>query len=213
MVIEFLMKNASAIFALAGVLSGALITGAISYLLKTKETRLRLTEKVLDRKLGAHERVIDIANLLRSMVIIGGDDNDGELKRTPMILKNRKNMDDFMAEFMKMQTEADRWLSARVKREISLFIDYFVNVYEHFRYSTDESIQEAGVFVRNDFIDFSLRIENVAHEFFNNDLLKLRFKTDRDWHKYPKEKTFRELDKTEFFKRKDEIISVLRNHK
>lgn len=39
-------------------------TGIINYVSKTKESKLRLTEKLLDKKLMAHESLINIANLI-----------------------------------------------------------------------------------------------------------------------------------------------------
>lgn len=206
---EFLISNASAVFALIGALSGAIVTGVINFSLKKRETKLRITEKLLDKKLEAHETLIEITNVIRSMVLLSGKDHDNELKRSPLIMQSRKNMDDFLTELMKAQTKTDRWLSAAAKRETSLFLDYFVNLNECSRKSSDTALQEAGVLVRNDFIDFALRLENCAHNFFNKDLMKLKFRTDRAWHKYPKEKTLKELGKTEFFKQKQKIIEVL----
>jgi len=64
---EFLTSNTSAIFAIAGAILGSSITGFLSYLSKTKEARLRLIEKVLDKKLDAHESLINIVGLIRSI--------------------------------------------------------------------------------------------------------------------------------------------------
>lgn len=206
---EFLINNASAVFALLGALSGAIVTGVINFSLKKRETKLRITEKLLDKKLDAHETLIEITNVIRSMALLGGKDHDNELKRSPLIMQSRKNMDDFLTELMKVQTKADRWLSAAAKREVSLFLDYFVNLNEYARNSSDTALQEAGVLVRNDFLDFALRLENCAHDFFNRDLMKLKFRTDRGWHKYPKEKTLEELGETELFKQKQKVIEIL----
>ncbi len=63
---EFFNNNASAVFALLGVL----VTGLVSSLSITKEAKLRLVEKILDKKLKAHEHVITIANQMRTMVAL-----------------------------------------------------------------------------------------------------------------------------------------------
>ena len=206
---EFLIDNATAVFALIGAFSGAIITGIINFSLKKRETRLRITEKLLDKKLEAHETLIEITNVIRSMVLLGGKDHNDELKRSPLIMQSRKNMDDFLTELTKAQAKADRWLSVDAKREVSLFLDYFVNLNEYSLKSSDKALQEAGVLVRDDFIHFALRLENCAHDFFNRDLMKLKFRTDREWHKYPKEKTLEELGKTELYKQKQKVIEVL----
>ena len=209
---EFLSDNATALFALVGVLAGSLATGLLNRSIKKQEAKLRLTEKLLDKKLEAHESLITIVNWIRTMVLLGGQDEMGELRRCPFIMKSQENKNDFLSLFTEMQNKHDRWFSANVKREISLFMDYFVNVNEHSKDSTDVALQNAGVIIRNDFIDFALSLENCAHEFFNKDMLKLKYKTDRRWHKYPKDETLEKLDQTEFFKNKSKVIDVLSVH-
>lgn len=209
LVTEFLINNASAVFAIIGALTGAIVTGFINFLLKERETKLRITEKLLDKKLEAHEALIEITNVIRTMVLLGGADHENKLKRSPLIMQSQKNMDDFLTELTKVQTKTDRWLSTATKREVSLFLDYFVNLNEYARNSSDEALQEAGVLVRNDFIGFALRLEDCAHDFFNNDLMKLKYRTDRDCPKYQNERTHDELNKTELFKQKQKVIEVL----
>ena len=206
---EFLVKNASAVFALSGAIVGALITGLINYATKTKESKLRVTEKLLDKKLEAHESLLSIVSCIRTMVLLGGENCQGELKRCPVIMESQKSKDEFLEAFVSVQNRCDRWFSASVKREISFFLDYFVNLNEHARGASDNSLQEAGVIIRNDFIDIANALENCAHQFFDKDLIKLNYKTDREWHKFTQEETLAKLDETEFYKRKTQVLQVL----
>ena len=80
-------------------------------------------------------------------------------------MNSKKNMDDFLEQFMIMQNNSDKWFSSSIKREIGFFLDYFVNLNEHCRNSADEEIQEVGVIIRNDFIDIAVRLEDCAHNF------------------------------------------------
>jgi hypothetical protein len=144
------------------------------------------------------------------MVFLRGEDQKKELKRCPLIMQSRRNMDDFLSELMRLQTKTDSWLSATVKREVTLFLDYFVNLYEQSHASSDEALKEAGVLIRTDFIDFAARLEGCAHDFFNKDLMKLKLRGDRGRHKYPRERTLEELGKTEFFKQKQKVMDILR---
>lgn len=207
---EFLIKNASAIFALIGAILGTTITGTITYATKTKEAKLRITEKLLDKKLAAHESLINLVSIIRTSVILGGEDENGELNRCPVIMQNRKNMDDFLALFNKVHNESDRWISSHLKREVSFFLDYFVNLNEDSRGATDEALQIAGSIVRSDFVEISLELENCAHEFFNNDMLKLKYRTDREWHKYPKDVTMKKLNETDFYKNRLQVKNIFR---
>ncbi len=145
------------------------------------------------------------------MVLLGGADDEGELKRTPSIMESKENMDNFTLDFTVMQIKSDRWLSAKLKREMSLFLDYFVNLKELCRGAKDQNMQEAGVLIRNDFLDFSARLEELAHEYFNSDLMRLKYKTDQSWHKYPVETTHKKLDETILFQRKSKIYEILHN--
>lgn len=206
---EFLVKNASAVFALSGAIVGALITGLINYATKTKESKLRVTEKLIDKKLEAHESLLSIVSWIRTMALLGGEDNEGQLKRCPVIMESQKNKDDFLTALVSVQNRYDRWFSALVKKEVSFFLDYFVNLNEHSRGASDISLQEAGVIIRNDFIDMANELDNCAHQFFNKDLLKLNYKTDRNWHKYTQRETLSRLEKTAFYKNKKQIIQVL----
>jgi hypothetical protein len=207
---EFLAESAYAVVALAGVLFGAMIACFINHLITARENRSRIGEKLFDKKLEAYENLIDITNVIRSMVFLGGEDQKKELKRCPLIMQSRRNMDDFLSELMRLQTKADSWLSATVKREVTLFLDYFVNLYEQSHASSDEALKEAGVLIRTDFIDFAARLEGCAHDFFNKDLMKLKFRGDRGRHKYPRERTLDELGKTEFLKQKQKVMDILR---
>lgn len=205
----FLTENASAIFALTGAIVGALFTGVMNYVLKTKEVKLRIIEKIIDKKIDAYESLINIVGLIRTMVLLGGEDERGELRRCPLIMNGKKNMADFLEQLTMVRNNSERWLSSSVNREVSFFLDYFVNLNEPSRHATDESLQTAGVLIRKDFIDISMRIENCAHEFFNKNMLSLNYKTDCAWHKHTKEKVLEELEKTEFYKNKQQVLDIL----
>lgn len=51
---ELLVKNASAVFAIIGGLLGAIVTGLFGFYGKSRETKLKLAEKIVDKKLEAH---------------------------------------------------------------------------------------------------------------------------------------------------------------
>ena len=97
--IEFLQENASAIFALLGVVSGSLFTGIFGYISKSRETKLRITEKVVDRKLQAHDNLIDFIGQIRTMVLLDGWDGERELKRTPLTMFGQQELSDFLVNF------------------------------------------------------------------------------------------------------------------
>jgi len=203
--IEFIQLHASAIFALLGAIFGSLLTGIFGYISKSKETKLRITEKVVDRKLQAHDNLIDLIGLIRTMILLGGWDDERELKRTPQIMLGQQEFSDFLIKFSNMRNSSERWFSFGVKREISLFLDYIVTLKELVRTASDEQLQEIGSLIRYDFIEFSVKIEDSAHDFINKDLLKLDHKIDRKWHKYKLDETTKKLEDTRLFKLRETI--------
>ena len=56
-IIALLRDNISAVFTLAGVMVGALLSFWSSSTLRREESRLRVTEKILDRQIQAHEEI------------------------------------------------------------------------------------------------------------------------------------------------------------
>jgi len=52
---EFLSKHASAVFALIGAFGTTVITLVVNWLMRRKEASLRLSEKLLDKRIASHE--------------------------------------------------------------------------------------------------------------------------------------------------------------
>ncbi|CAH8240768.1 conserved hypothetical protein [Vibrio aestuarianus] len=73
----------------------------------------------------------------------------------------------------------------------------------------DIGLPRLGVAIRNDIIDISSRIEDAAHDFINNDVIKLNFKTDRRWHKFKPEQTEKMFADTILMKRQSELQDIV----
>jgi hypothetical protein len=113
-----LVENAGALFALLGALSGALIAGSFVFLLLRGRHSFRIREIIFERKLDVFNNFTDVVNVIRSMSSTGGDSSLKEIRRYPLIMQSRGNMDDFHMEFTRIKTRVDRWLSAGVRREL-----------------------------------------------------------------------------------------------
>ena len=202
---ELLVQNASAVFTIIGVLLGSVVTGAFGYFSKSRETKLKLAEKIVDKKLEAHDQIINLANSMRTVVVVDGQCDDVELPRYPALFSSRDKFDEFLTYLSQVQSKSERWLSAELKRELCFFIDYIVTLRKWTENVDDFGLPRLGVALRNDFIDMSSRIEDAAHEFINNDVVKLKFKTDRRWHKFSPNKTEELFSSTILMKRKSEL--------
>lgn len=205
MIQKFLLENASAIFALVGTIAGAVLSFFATWLLRKRELKLRLLEKVLDRRINAHEAVIGLSKKLRYMTDIDSDEGRGVERRFPLVLRTKTDWTDWLLHFSTVVNESSTWLSNGVTRELYLLQDYQTNLDRQLASVKDEDLRHAGTIVRQDFIDFSSSIEKLAFKFFAKDLLKLRLSDINVWHKYPKKETLKRLNATVLFTKKDQL--------
>lgn len=205
---DFLSSNASALFALAGALVGAFASFISTWILSHRELRLKLREKILDRRIEAHEKIIDLSHSLRTMVALGGLDTEGELARAPSILSSQEAFDAWFLYFYDTMSSTSNWLRNDLVREINLLQDYVVNLNEFLRDVPTENYIRVGQLIRLDFIHFSESIEKLAFKFFSEDLEKLRIGDIKLWHKYPIEETERRLQQTELFCKRVEMTAL-----
>jgi hypothetical protein len=206
---QIIKDNASAVFALLGTLAGATLTFVGTWILQSHETQNRLLEKVIDKRIQAHEKVIELSKLLRQMTSLGYAEKDGELARTPVIMLSHESFDDFLLKFSQAGVESSTWLSTEVTRELNFVQDYFVNLYEFLRDVQPDKFPEIGRIIRQDFIDFSSSLEKLAFAFFTKDLTKMKLNDLSQWHKYPLNKTKKRLNETAFLKNRDEILKTI----
>ena len=163
---EFLQENASAIFALAGVFGGSLLSFWGTWLLKRRDLQLRLCEKVIDRRLASHDAVITLAKELRKTGILYDEATSFE-DRAPICFCTPEDFDKFNTVFALTMVEHSTWLSASLVRELHLLQEYLVNVQIRIREVGKNKTFELGCIIREDFISFSSRIEQFAIEYFS----------------------------------------------
>jgi hypothetical protein len=85
-----------------------------------KEIRLKLREKLLDRRIQAHERVIELSHSMRAMLPLGGLDAEGELARTPAALASKEAFDEWFNHFYQTMTSTSTWLGTSLTQELNL---------------------------------------------------------------------------------------------
>jgi len=193
---SFLSDNASAIFGVAGVLLGGVLTYAAGWRLRKRDYDLRMWDRLMERRIAAHEGVLSAALELRVMNVIGGRDEQGELRRAPLVLASREDFEDWFARVALVANAGSPWLSTEATREVNFMQDYVLTLHENARSVPSELFPELGVIVRQDFIDLSDSLERAAHSFFRRDIRSLTLRDADEWHKYPREETERRLNAT-----------------
>jgi hypothetical protein len=193
---QLIRDNASALIGVSGVVIGAFITFLASWALRKRDYDLRLWDKLIDRRIDAHERLINHAHEMRVMTARNGVDEDGEVLRYPQVLSSRDAFEDWFANTIRSIGFASTWLSTPAKREANFLQDYLVTLHINLRSVPSDRFPDVGLIVRQDFIDMSSNLERMSFVFFDRDVRKLRLSNLNDWHKYPRQQTEKRLNET-----------------
>lgn len=205
---DFLMANATAVFTLLGTVVGGVLSFLASFALRRSELRLRLREKILDRRIEAHEKIVRLAKTMRLMVVLSYDPNTGDLPRAPWFFEDKEKFEAWYSDFSLTSNEASTWLSIKVVREVNLVQDYLVNLHQALKPVAPERYLRLGSVLRDDFIDFSQSLERLAFDFFATDLERFRLNDLREHHKYEPQVTLDRLAKTALRSRSQELTRI-----
>jgi hypothetical protein len=130
-ILQFLNANASAVFGLLGALGGGVLSFVAALLLKQRDFRLQIRSKIVDRQIAAHERILQLAQDLRTMGSLGTLDTDEEISRGPIILLSKNAFEDWFTLFTEQQLAGSTWLTTGTKREVAFVQDYLGTLHMH----------------------------------------------------------------------------------
>ncbi|OXB06261.1 hypothetical protein [Flavobacterium pectinovorum] len=188
-----------------GVIIGAFLAFFSSSFLKKKETRLKISEKILDKKLEAHENVLQLAKYLRSTISENKFTVEFEPITFPIILANRENYLDWKKDLFIKANNNSHWLSNDVLKEIYFIQDYFANLDQTLDNVPDENIQSIGIILKNDFINLSNNLEKSILKYFENGWKDLKTISKNDNYKLSKKVSIERLNNYNHNKRYLEI--------
>lgn len=206
--LKFIENNATAIFALIGTFVGGLTSFLATWGLRRSELRLRLREKILDKRIDAHERIIQVVKPMRTMVVLENQAPLSDLARAPYFFKDRKTFEEWYFAFASTANQYSTWLTIEVTRELYYAQDYLVNLHEFLKQVDSSKYFEIGALIRDDFVDLSSSIEQLAFDYFTKDLGTFRINDLRQHHKYDINETKRRLDGMKFRTCSKEIQEV-----
>ena len=188
-----------------GVIIAAFLAFFSSSFLKKKETRLKISEKILDKKIEAHENVLQLAKYLRSTISENKFTVDLELITFPIILATKENYLEWKKDLFIKTNNNSHWLSNDVLKETYFIQDYFINLDNTLENVPDENISNIGIILKNDFIDLSNNLERSILKYFENGWKDLKTISKSDNHKLPKNQTLERLKKLNHTRRFLEI--------
>jgi hypothetical protein len=206
---DFIEKNNVVIFTLLGVILGGLLTFLSNWFIIKKKMKLKLKEKVLDKRVQAHENIINLTKTLRTMEFLGIDTELSEVQRIPYMFSSRQKFDEWYMIYIKLISDSTTWLSNDLIKEINLFQDYIVNLFDKIKNLDDNKLKIIGNVVKYDFIEFSGHLERIAYRLFEKDLYKLKLSDLKKWHKYEKSEIIKRLQNTELLKKEKEINRII----
>jgi len=197
-----------------GVFIGALLSFLTSWLLKDRDFALRIWDRLLERKIKAHENLIELAVEMRVMVptTLVNIEADGEIPRAPEILTSKEFFEKWFRRFTLINQGNSTWLTTEAKREYNFIQDYLINLHSELSSLSSENYIIMGQMIRNDFIELSSSLEKAAYVYFEKEIAKKRLSKLTDWHKYPKEITIQRLNNTVLFSNNENIKKKLKEN-
>jgi hypothetical protein len=206
---QFISDNASAIFGLLGALAGGTVSFLASWLLRKREYDLRLWDRLLERRITAHESLIAMALEMRVMAALGAVEKDGDVARAPHVLRSRDDFEQWFGRFTQITMQGTTWLTTDAKRELNFVQDYLVTLYQSLIGVPSEKYLLIGQVIRQDFIDLSSGLEKKAYSFFGREVRRLKLSNLTDWHKYEPSVTEARLKKTVLLSQWQRINSII----
>lgn len=188
-----------------GVIIGSFLAFLSSSFLKKKETRLKISEKILDKKIESHEDVLKLAKLLRSTISDNNFNSEMELITYPLILANKENYLDWKINLYNKANNNSHWLSQNVHKELFFIQDYFINLDKTLENVPDENLIQIAIILKNDFIDLSAKLEKSITEYFDNGWKNLKTISKLDSFKLEKSVSINRLKNYNHTKRYLEI--------
>jgi hypothetical protein len=158
---------------LLGVILGIITSNIISWKLKSKESRLRILEKIFDKRLNAHEEFLSIPKLMRTTVSSQEIDEKNYFITYPIILDTKENIENFSFKFYESTNFCSHWFEENLRKEIFFAQDYFQNVTRILKEIPEENCQEFAKIIKTDFKEIADNLEEKILDFLLIDIHKI----------------------------------------
>jgi hypothetical protein len=168
-------QNMTALLALLGVVIGALLSYLFTWRLRREESKLQLTEKILDRQIEAHEEIGRLAESLYGVYQIGyyRDDIEGNAE-LPWFLYSVQNYKEFKTKLLQEWNQYRFWLAPDVHEEFALLFVYLFEMEKILVQANPDNFSAVGLILVNDFANFSTRIGNCCRRYLARRVFTLR---------------------------------------
>jgi len=179
-ILRLLRDNISAVFTLLGVVVGSLLSFLSTSALRMREARLRVTEKIIDQRIQAHEEIARWATSLSNGYGVG---HYRDAERTsvfaPGFMLSSDKFGEWKQEFSEIWDRYGFWISAGLHRELRLLSAYVQELSKILAHGYPENIWIVGVMIYEDFPAFMMQIQNQCYRYLTSDALMLRAPSQR----------------------------------
>jgi hypothetical protein len=193
---------------LVGVLIGSIITAISGFSLKKREVQLRLVEKIFDRRISAHEDILELIKMLKSTISTGKIDENSNFLTYPGILLDKEVFDGILTVFWNKVNRNSHWFSTTLLRELHFVQDYLYNLDIVLKEKNESFYPKIASIIKSDILDLANNLEKLVMQFFDKEIYVLDFKSNKKWHKYKRDETERRLCDTQLIKQYEKINNI-----
>src|SRR5690606_33117917 len=174
---------------------------------------LKIKEKIFDKRIRAHEDILELAAMMRTTVSTNEKRADNVLITYPVIFSSKESFISFQTFFYQKVNPNTHWLSNDLSRELSAIQDYIATIKIAVEDINSKNLPLVGMYVRNDFVDFAATLENASMDFFKMDIIKLSLVPKKRFKNFSNEERQKRFQKSAYFQNYDEIIKVINQNK
>ena len=196
------------VFIILSVVIGAVITFIINRNINKRSFEHQLWEKIIDKKIDAHEKIMVMAYVIRTNTIYKIVGHENEIFSGPSFFESKEKFDEFWYGFTNTYRASRVWLNPEVSQLVFNFVSYIANVGEFITKINEIDYPLVGIFLRKDFINLSIKIEEFAYSYFQKDFLKLHVPNMKNINTMVEEKD-KSIKNSIFYKQRTELISFI----
>lgn len=197
------------IFTIVGVLIGTLLTFVTSWVLKSRETRLKISGQLIEKRIEAHELILGLAKSMRATISTDKLNSEREYITYPIIFSTEEDYLKWRTDFLLISNQYSHWLGSEVTKELYFIQDYVGNLDKRLNKAPKENYIAIGIILKNDFVEMAANIEKSVIRFLGKGWRNLKIKELKGNHKYPKKLTLKRLNDLNLYKRHLEIHKYL----
>jgi len=170
--IEFLSKNASAVFSFLTLVTTIFANYIINKSIQKSEVDIRRFEKYYDKRIIAHEKLQKFSQEIRMFISHFVDDKK-IIHNCASPLFNSMNFLDWNNKLNELSSENMIWLSEKSQIGIYDFISYWNFIHKFLRiYAKEEYYPVIGELLQGDFIKFGEYFYDSSKDFVAEDFTK-----------------------------------------